>query len=257
MKKQLLFSASLLLLQSQTYAHDFWTIEKEATAGTPLTVLLGFGDNFPGGEEITAEQMKARFEPLRAWGPDGELSLTPGSEPRLAVSEKPIATGSYVLAASSQVGFNSQTPDGWIRLPKNETKGATRYGYGGNFAKAIVNVGDSTDSTAIQKTLGHKLEIVPLANPATVKVGQTFPVKGLKDGQPLPNARLGAYFEGFTADGSAQAFSAMTGKDGVVNIIPLHSGYWLAEVNFRGPYADTVKCDTENFNASLTFRIND
>ena len=257
MKKPLLFVASLLFLQSQTLAHDFWTIEKEATVGVPLTVLLGFGDNFPDGEEITAEQMKTRFEPLRAWGPDGELSLTPGAEPRLAVSEKPITTGSYLLAASSQIGFNSQTPDGWVRLPKDETKGATRCGYGGNFAKAIVNVGDSTDSGTIQKTLGHKLEIVPLINPVIVKVGQPFPVKVLKDGQPLPRASLGAYFAGFTADGSALAFSAMTSKEGLVNIIPLRSGYWLAKVNFRGPYADTAKCDTENFNATLTFRIND
>ena len=257
MKKQLLFAASLLVLQSQTLAHDFWTIEKEASVGAPLTVLLGFGHNFPSGEEITAEQMKARFEPPRAWGPDGELSLTPGSEPRLVVSEKPITAGSYLLAASSQIGFNSQTPDGWVRLPKNETKGATRCVYGGNFAKAVANVGDSTDSDTIQKTLGHKLEIVPLTNPTTVKVGQAFPVKVLKDGQPLSGTRLGAYFAGFTADGSAQAFSAMTNKEGLVNIIPLRSGYWLAEVSFRGAYADTAKCDTENFSATLTFRIND
>jgi uncharacterized GH25 family protein len=243
-------------LATPALAHDFWTIDRGAQEGAPLTVLLGNGHNFPLGEEITADQVSERYEPLRILGPDGELTLKPGPEPRLAVSEKPLAKGTYLLLAAGKNGFSTQSPDGWVRKPKNEVPGAVKCGFGANFAKAVVNVG-AAEVNLIKKPVGQKLEIVPQVNPASVKVGEVFPVQVILDGKPLPNTRLGAYFAGFGHEGDSQAFSALTDKNGLVSIIPLRSGVWLAKVSTSGPYADQARCDTENYSATLAFTITD
>ncbi|MDR0881473.1 MAG: DUF4198 domain-containing protein [Candidatus Adiutrix sp.] len=257
MRQVLVFCAALAIATAApALAHDFWIIDCGAQEGAPLTVLLGNGHNFPQGEEIKADQVSERYEPLRALGPDGELALKPGPEPRLAVSEKPLAKGTYLLLAASKASFSTQSPEGWVRKPKDEVPGAVKCGFGANFAKAVVNVG-AAEVNLIKKPVGQKLEIVPQVNPAGVKVGQNFPVQVLLDGKPLPNTRLGAYFAGFGHEGDSQAFSALTDKTGLVNIIPLRSGTWLAKVSTKEHYADPAKCDTENYSATLAFTIAD
>jgi uncharacterized GH25 family protein len=103
--------------------------------------------------------------------------------------------------------------------------------------------------------VGHKLEIVPQINPAMIKVGDKFPVKVLFDGQPLPAASLGAFFAGFSEENEALAFQAPTNKDGLVDIVPLRPGDWLAKVSKSDPYPDESVCGRETYSASLAFSI--
>jgi len=248
----------LTLAASPALAHDFWAGVEKAEAGQPLVAKIGFGHNFPEGEKIKAENM-ARFLPLELRGSKGPITLSPGAEPRLAVSASPVPAGTYLVLANGVERFSTRGPDGYMGKPKNEVPGATSCNFGTSHGKAVVNLGGAAETGLISKPVGQTLEIVPLANPAKIKPGQRFPVKVLLRGKPLPGATLTAYFAGFADedDDEYAAFSGNADKEGLVNIIPLKGGSWLAKATFEKPYADPAVCDQERYNASLTFTIAD
>ena len=257
MKTKIVLSVLLVILFASTaLAHDFWTGAQPAQNDQPLTVILGFGHNFPVGEEIKAEQIGPRYNPLRLIGSSGDVTLKNGPEVKLFHTEQPLPKGVYLTLASTVPSFRSATPNGSVAKPKNEVPGATGCRFSSSFAKGVLNIDGATDAALIVKPVGHDLEIVPQVNPATVKVGQKLPVKILLKGRPLPGARLEAYFAGFS-DEDSYAFVGHSDQQGLINIIPLKSGQWLAKVSESRPYPETGKCDTENFNASLTFTISD
>jgi uncharacterized GH25 family protein len=105
------------------------------------------------------------------------------------------------------------------------------------------------------KPMGQKLEIVPQINPQKIKVGEKLPVKVLFDGEPLVSANVGAFFAGFTEGNKALAFSEMTNEQGLVEIIPLRPGEWLAKVSKSGPYSDAKVCDRETYATSFVFTV--
>jgi ABC-type Co2+ transport system, periplasmic component len=245
-----------IFASSPALAHDFWAGAQTLTEGQPLTAVLGFGHNFPEGEAIVADQIGVRYNPLKVLGPDGELSLKKGSETKLYVSEQPLAKGTYLVLSTTIPMFRSNTPEGWISKPKNEALAATTCRFASSFGKAVVNTGGAKDTALASKPVGHDLEIVPQINPAQIKAGQKFPVKVLFKGRPMPGASVEAFFAGFSDDGS-YAFAGQTNQEGLINIIPLKGGEWLAKVSESRPYSDQAKCDTENYNASLTFTIAD
>ena len=112
------------------------------------------------------------------------------------------------------------------------------------------------------EVVGHELEIVPMVNPATIKVGERFKVVVLYQGEPLPNATLTATFKGFdnsdnhhTHKVEAQAFSDTTAADGTVDIIPLRDGFWKAAVVYETPFEKPEQCQKHKHYATLTFDI--
>lgn len=95
------------------------------------------------------------------------------------------------------------------------------------FGKAVVNMGhESASKELISRLVGDLLEIVPLQNPANVRVDKVLPVRVLFRGEPLPDATVVATFDGFShrdpVDKShrlePQAFSGTTRADGMVSI---------------------------------------
>jgi uncharacterized GH25 family protein len=254
MKKILiLFGLMLSLHVPHALGHDFWAGARPQKAGAPLTVVLGWGHNFPEGEPIPEDRL-ARYAPLRLLGSTGELALRPGPETNLAVSEKSLTQGAYLVLAVQKPFFRSFTPDGVVFKPKHETPGATRCVRSAQYGKAVVNVGAALAAAHISSPVGHELEIIPLLNPGSIKAGQNFPVRVLLHGNPLPGARLEATFAGFSPDGS-QAFSGSSDQDGQVNIIPLRPGTWLARVHYQRARSNDPAYDEESFNASLCFVI--
>ena len=247
---------AIVLAASPIMAHDFWAGAQLAREGQPITAIIGFGHNFPEGEVIKPELIGARYNPLKLLGAEGELALKGGAEARLFTSDQPLKKAVYLVLASSIPTFRTTTPDGLVSKPKNEVLGATACRFSSSFGKAVVNVGGADEAALSVKPVGHELELVPQVNPATVRAGQRFPVLVMLNGRPLPSAVVEAYFAGFSDEGS-YAFSGRTNKDGLVNIIPLKGGQWLARVSNSSPYPDPAKCDTTNLNASLTFTINE
>ncbi|MDR2387781.1 MAG: DUF4198 domain-containing protein [Deltaproteobacteria bacterium] len=255
LKKVIFFFVVAILMASPLRAHDFWAGLEKAAVGEPALIFLGFGHHFPAADEIKAEVYAERFEPITLIGTKGPIALKAGAQGQDFVSEAPLAAGSYYVLAAGKPGFSSRSPSGYVRKSKADEPSAISCSYGASYGKNLINLDPPSPDSFVTKPVGQKLEIVPQVNPAKVKVGEKFPVKVLFDGKPLAGASLGAYFEGFSEGNEALAFSATTNKDGLVNIIPLRPGAWLAKVSKSDPYSDPKICDRESYSASLAFTI--
>jgi uncharacterized GH25 family protein len=237
----------VLLGSGTAKAHTLWleTPESSPPANQPLKVDIGFNDGFELIDIIEGSVPKISTPVIV--GKDGEIKTKAAGGPNYAfVSETPIKDGGY-LAFTEYEPFVMGHGD----TPKN------RYYMTG---KAVVNVG-KTDDSLIVKPLGKSaLEIVPLANPNTLKAGGSLPVQVYFDGKPLPRATVLGEFRGFNPKGSwglAKAFYCVTDKDGKVDFLPVKGGLWMLKVrHVAGNDAEEGVSEIVHI-TDITFRVSD
>lgn len=99
---------------------------------------------------------------------------------------------------------------------------------------ALVNLKPGT--AGFDVPTGARLQIVPLASPADLKVGDELPVKLLFDGKPLPG-RLFATYDGFSAREGTFATTAVAEKDGAAFIKITAPGLWVVKASHSQPEA--------------------
>jgi uncharacterized GH25 family protein len=97
------------------------------------------------------------------------------------------------------------------------------------WSKALLS--GSAPDKGYEKILGHKLEIVPLANPLSLKVGNELSVKILLNGKPL-NTMIYATYDGFSRHDYTFAY-ATEAKNGVAHIKFTQPGIWMVRVENR------------------------
>ncbi|MCP1660708.1 DUF4198 domain-containing protein [Neisseria perflava] len=263
MKKTALLLTSALFLASAAHAHRVWVDTGHTHGGEVLKAELGYGE-FPDLEPI-AKDREALFKPMQLVTAKGKEDLVRqrGGENYQFQSKSAVKDGSYIVTAEYKPTFWSKNAAGWKRVSLKDMPDATYCEESAMYGKNIVNVGhESAETAVITRPVGHRLEIVPLDNPANIHVSERFKVKVLLNGEPLPNATLTATFDGFdTSDRSkthkteAQAFSDTTGDDGVVGIIPLRQGFWKASVDYKADYPDPKVCQKQASYSTLTFQI--
>lgn len=138
-----------------------------------------------------------------------------------------------------------------LRKQKNETTIKSREMYA-KYAKAYVIAGQSTPMFA--KPLGMKAEIVPLADPASLKPGDSLPIEVLFDGKPLPDAQVElALSESGSAKSSLQ-IAGRTGPNGRLTVRIPSAG----KIRLHSIAMDRVNQPThdwESYWASLTFEV--
>ncbi|MDR1577772.1 MAG: DUF4198 domain-containing protein [Deltaproteobacteria bacterium] len=251
------FALALALgaFSAQAIAHDFWAEAKAPKVNQKLTASIGYGHNFPEGEDLKAEDLNTRFIPPKVYGENGELALAPGEKNTAYNSVDKLAPGYYVIATQTNGTFFTRSEDGYASKPKNEVKGAKSCSYNTRFGKEVIKLGAAKNQDLATKPFGQTLEFVPQADPTNIKVGQPFPVKILYQGQPLRGAEVSAYLAGLVKNNAALFFQANTSPEGIVNLIALKAGDWLAKVTVEEPYQDKKVCDTSNATASFTFRV--
>ena len=263
MKKLLV--ASLLCTASLAQAHDLWvTAPATLSPSETLKADLSYSHDFPYPDEIPADRLHI-FEPLHITSPDGtKKDLVQQGKNYQYVSESQLAKGSYVITANYRPTFWSEfADDTWAQgdLTKNPTAVACQQAQ--MFGKSIVVVDGGENLEAISRPIGQELEIVPLANPNSAKVGKLFPVRVLVQGKPLADEIVTA-----TADTIAlmdeeathdhrepQIFSGKTDKEGKVNIIPLVEGFWKVKVKHKTPFANQKQCHENSLSATLAMQI--
>lgn len=261
--KNTMLAALLLGVALPAAAHEVWVNADHTHGGEILKAQLGYG-HYPEFEPIAADRLHIFPQPLQLHTPDGKINLVQRGQNFEFQTEKPVADGSYILSGQYRPTFWSRNADGWKQQNMTQMRDAQYCEQTSMFGKSIVNVGhDSAAKSFISRPLGHMLELVPLENPANLRVGEPFPVRVLFNGEPLPDATVVATFDGFThrdpADKShrleAQAFSDTTRADGVVNIIPLRQGAWKARVVHKTEFSDQTVCQKLAAYATLTFDI--
>jgi uncharacterized GH25 family protein len=196
-----------------------------------------------------------RAVPRASWKPSGDttwLTIQTG------------APGTYVVGASlsprqialSGEDFNSYLKEDGIpdvlnaRTAAGELGNAVRERYH-KHVKAVLQVGDAR-TTAFATVLGYPAEIVPLANPYTVRAGDTLAVRTLVDGAPMAHQLVIA---GGERDGQRIAETrARSDSGGVARFALSGAGKWYVKFIHMVP----VSGDSVNYEskwATLTFQV--
>jgi len=233
-------------------AHFPWLIIEDGAidANRPLKWVIGFGHRFPLSGFMNGEDLKDTV----IFGPNtGDKTVVTALSGIQFTSPSPLTKeGGYVLAAERQASFFTKTTEGYKRQPKKGLKNVLSSGYYHSYMKAVANVGEVGGK--VDTVVGHDLEIIPLANPLTLRPGDYLPIKILLRGKPFKTEFLATY-GGFSTENGVYAYAASTDKQGMGKIRILAPGAWLIKVNHKEPYQDPEMCDVESFLATCTFEI--
>lgn len=95
-------------------------------------------------------------------------------------------------------------------------------------SKALINL--APGAPGFGTISGDRLEVVPLTNPAEVKVGDEMPLQLLFDGKPL-SARVFATYDGFSTREGTFAATTVAEKDGSAHVKITAPGLWVVKVS--------------------------
>jgi nickel transport protein len=248
------FQIALLMLGlgfgSLAGAHSLWfNVDGHGcSVNEPVKIELGWGHKFPKGAEIKEGMLNQVF----ALAPDGKKI------PLKRISNTlfefvPPQKGVYVISGNVHPGFVSKTTKGYKMGPKSsfeQVLSCFRYDLRG---KTYLYAGEPLGMPV--KTVGDPLEIIAMENPSGLKRGSDLPVKVLFNGAPLAHAEVHATYAGFSDQSLAFAMTVKTDENGIAKITLSEKGEWFVSATHEIPYPDKKECDTQKYNATLTFDV--
>ena len=260
----IIFVMLLLGFCHQVSAHTLWINLTDYSPrwhqdyGAATKLYMGWGHHYPAADFLRPEALNG----LSMVGPEGDKKeLTPGPGGLLATRVEFEGPGGYILCAVKKPGYYTMYEKGrkvHHKLgPKEGLEGVILSLYFEQYAKALINVG-KVKGNPFEKPVGHRLEIVPLANPYSLKGdgGHLLPVKVLFDGKPAKYVRVYATYMGFSTRDDF-AFATFTDGEGVARIRLLHWGPWLIKAVKKSTASGDMreKCDEISLIATLTFEV--
>jgi uncharacterized GH25 family protein len=267
MKYKLLAAVvGLLVVSLSVLAHDMWLVPDWfiLDEGKAIGVAVATGDLFPESDSAVAPERVAGFKLISAKG-ETEASSLRAEGNYLVGQVAPDQPGNYLVALALKPRFIQLAAKDFNEYLEHEgLKGilAARAGQGRSnaegrefytkFAKALIQVGGRNDDT-YAKVVGHRIEVVPQANPYGLKAGATLMAKVLFDGKPLPDVQIGFGHDRYGKQGFA--FTTRTDKDGLAKIPLVNTGRWYVHALHMQPHANTKDADWESFWATLTFEV--
>ncbi len=242
-------------------AHDFWLepSDPRPKAGAEVKLHLHVGDGFATeGEKALTREGTPSFD---AWLAGVKISLMPEARALPAARLKPAKEGTCLVALERSPRLITLEADKFRRYLGEESlvhilaerkkrgedanPGRERYGRG---IKLLLRAGAGDDGW--KRVVGHKLEIVPRADPTGKKAGDTLRVAVLFGGKPLPDATLTAY--------SRQGEKVTTGRvklsKGGEADVALAGGFTLLRLVHMWR-ADGKEADWESAWAALSFDV--
>jgi len=235
---------------SSVWGHMLWINASDYTpkVGESVKIEIAWGHKFPK-DEILEQERLARAYAVDPKGQRADLKeLSPGTY-ELLVDQN----GSYLVYARTKPGVFTRTPDGFKRQNKEGLDNALFCMSHEMGAKAIIHAGEKgTDLAPVDNDF---VEIIPQANPAELKAGDTLSLKIVEKGEPLFRDYIHATYAGFSDEGETFAFSTMVNRQGMAKVKLLKEGQWLIKVPHKEPYPDQEKCDELFHCMTLTFGI--
>ncbi|MFH0782375.1 MAG: DUF4198 domain-containing protein [Pseudomonadota bacterium] len=215
-----------------------------------LKWTVGWGHRFP----MAALMKEADVEAMVIIGPDGggQSKAVSTSELEFQSAEGLGKAGAYLVAVKRKASFYTKTTEGSKRQSKVGLTNVLSCSRSNSFMKAVANV--DTTNGKVDTVVGHAMEIIPLVNPASLRVGDYLPFRVLFKGKPY-RTEFSATYGGFSTEDAVWAYAAGTDKDGLGKVKILSSGAWLIKVNLDEPFADPKECDKESYLATLTFEV--
>ncbi|WP_170959053.1 DUF4198 domain-containing protein [Magnetospirillum sp. 15-1] len=234
--KRVLVSALALLTAVPALAHDLW-LEPDAAG-----VRAVYGHAGEGGG---ADRHRLFEVNVQAPGkPAISLldAVRPGSETMPPLVIPPAAGGARVVAARYDGGFWVKTAMGSRNTNRLNVPDAQESRWSLKFAKLVL-----PGAQALGGAVGHRLEIVPLADPYRLKAGEPLKIRVDLDGKPLRGAAVV-----IGTPKSEQTAKAETDGAGIAEI-PSSPGTVLLSVSRKVPGSAPQLAAEDALSATLTF----
>jgi uncharacterized GH25 family protein len=263
--KTKLLSAYLfaLVFSANVFAHEYW-LEPETFFLQPrekTAVHLYVGDGLVKDREERPFQLAKTplFKVFSAANTlDLRTQLADGATP--VYNFAPDKAGNYLLGIERNWTYIKLEPaqfedylreDGMeyiiaerAKLGESQKEGRERYS---RFIKSILQVGDKRDDV-YRKRLGMRLEIMPLENPYSKKIGDALQFQILFDGKPLAGKTV------FAGNRDSETQKLTTDKNGKFAIKIERGGLWLVRLVYMQRCAtDCSEADWESFWGALSF----
>ena len=270
--------AIALAMAGQLLAHDFWLVPDafRVAPGELLQIRGQTSSAFPSSESALAAD---RIDEAIVFDARGRETATDFSRAgtSLLLRHRPRREGQYVVTMTVRPRSVRESPESFRRylmlegapeiLERLEREGGfpsdsvtRRYA---KYGKTLVEVG-ANGPRAFSTVAGHPLELVPLADPASVRPGRPLAFRLLLDGRPLPNVKVHAGSvalpERATLDelaGTEQHVELRTDANGVINVRIDRSGVWNVRALYLLPATADSGADWETHWVTLVFAIDD
>jgi nickel transport protein len=119
------------------------------------------------------------------------------------------------------------------------------------YAKALIEIG-SESSALYEKAVGHRLELIPLSNPFSLKPGDALKIRVQFDGKPLAGVSV-EIGDGETPMEETQIPRYPTDELGIAAVPMSKSGLQLIVVDYRVASSHPDLAALELHNATLSF----
>lgn len=241
---------ALMLLAGPALAHEI-SVRTSSTAAPDEPVAFQIESTHTPGRSEEIED--AASLAVRLIAPSGTSPVA------IAPNDKDLTQdGTFRLAASGPAVLHvhrlgmvwSETPDGWKQGGRDAHPDAVQSNKYEKFTKVLINA--AADPAFVQRPVGDALEIVPVGDPASWRVGELASLKVLHDGKPLAG-ELQATYLGFTDVPSSYAWSTES-EDGTYKVKLTAPGMWLARVEHQAEIADGA-IDRHVMRAILQFEV--
>lgn len=241
-------------MASAVLAHDMWIEAIDYTPGPEekIAMILGYDHYFPARVFLQQDYLDRIFM-LTPKGDRIEIKIDSDGAYK---TEKALShEGTHMVAAFQKGRFWTKTTEGYQRGKSKEgLENVIECSYSEKYGKAIVHHGTASGEL-YAKPLGHALEIVPLADPGALRIGDRLPVEVLFRKKPLSGAQVLATYVGFSREKNTFAYATKTDASGKARIRLSTPGAWLVTAHHKAPYTDPSVCDQYSYAASLTFEI--
>ena len=244
------FLAMILLCAGEARAHYPWVEVGDSASGAKNgpQIRIGWGHSFPSENFLSGDDLEELF----LLSPTGaRIAMQPKTATEFAI-QKRLADGTYLVAAQRKVSFYTKTIDGGKRQSKKGLDNVLKCSWSTMSMKGVVTVG--AGKGAVDQLVGHPLEIIPLANPAQLKVGDMLPVRVLFRGKPY-SGEIAVVYHTLAEKKETPTDPFTTDADGRGSLRIASPGVWLLKVQHELPFARPEECDVESYVATLTFAI--
>lgn len=273
MKQRLLLSLSTLICFVTLSSHDLFiklkTFYLEPNTESLISVYNG---TFTSSEATLARE---RMNLVALINP-GEKTMKPADDlwfeedNKTLIKIKTSEEGTGVFGVSTLPKVNDYTAESFAESLKHEgltglleerkksgkDKNPARKSYS-KHVKAIFQVGEKR-SDDFKTVLGFPIELVPVNNPYSVKVGSELSMQLFIDGKPAANEMVYASYEGqhgYDKNGNpTDVFKGMTNDKGIVTAIITRPGHWYFRTVNMVP-TSKKEADYESLSAVITFEI--
>lgn len=247
----LLLSLPLCLLPC-SWAHDIALYPE--VQGRTIRIVARYGH--PGDYQPAALN---KVLDLDAYDPAGrKVSCVPqlkleGLSLVAPLEAKTASGGTWVLATRYDNGFFVKGPDGRsVATVKTEYPSATTSTHNIKYGKALVRIDQGAAGFA--QVVGHRLELIPRQDPASLKPGDKLPVEVRFAGQPLANAGV-EIGDGVTPMKEESIQRYQTNAQGIALVPITRRGLQVVAVDHKVRSAYPAVAAEDAYTATLTFTL--